>query len=76
MTDKSKLKCVCCNSILKLNISFDGCDWESKEGEGSGFDYEISLLCADCGRIYPIGRVKNSFDFCENSEYLRPYDNC
>jgi len=72
MLDANKLKCVACGGILDLQTSFDGCDWESVKGESSGFNYEIELIC-DCGRVYPIGRLKNEFDFCENIESRRPY---
>ena len=67
-----KLKCPRCGGNLELSTSFDGCDWDSVKGEGSGFDYEIALV-SDCGRVYPIGRLKDEFAFCENIESRRPY---
>lgn len=59
------LKCPVCGSELELEVSFDGCDWNSKEGEGSGFDNQIALCCPKmgCGRVFPIGRVKKESDF-------------
>jgi len=73
MLDKDKLKCARCGSDLNLSVPFDGCDWDSVKGEGSGFDYNISLDCSACGRTYAIGRLKSRFDFCENVEEARPY---
>jgi hypothetical protein len=31
-----KLQCVDCGGDLILDVSFDGCDWDSIKGEGSG----------------------------------------
>lgn len=73
MRNESKLKCTRCGKDLELSAGFDGCDWESVAGEKSGFKYTIALVCNDCGRVYPIGRLKNYQDFCENIEKLRPY---
>ena len=72
MQDKSKLKCTNCGDNLELEVSFDGCDWESIKGEGSNFNYKIALSCS-CGRVYPIGRLNNELAFCENIENYRPY---
>jgi GNAT superfamily N-acetyltransferase len=68
----NKLKCADCGGNLELQIGFDGCDWDSVKGDGSGFEHEIRLVC-DCGRYYPIGRVKKYSDFCENIESRRAY---
>lgn len=73
MLDKDKLKCVDCGRNLDLRVVFDGCDWDSVKGSGSRFDYEIELCCKNCGRVYPVGRLKNEFAFCENIEKRRPY---
>lgn len=73
MLDKNKLKCTDCGGNLDLQVAYDGCDWDSAKGEGSGFNYEIALACDDCGRIYPIERLKEEFAFCENIEKRRPY---
>lgn len=69
----NQLKCADCGGSLVLRVVFDGCDWFSVKGEGSRFDYEIELYCDECGRVYPIGRLKNEFAFCENVEQRRPY---
>jgi hypothetical protein len=59
------LKCPVCGSELELEVPFDGCDWNSREGEGSRFDYQIALCCPKmgCGRVFPIGRIKKESDF-------------
>ena len=72
MQNHKKLKCANCGENLELDVSFDGCDWDSVKGKGSGYDYEIQLYC-ECGRVYPIGRINNEFAFCENVESRRPY---
>lgn len=57
------LKCGACGrELTKVYISFTGCDWNTKAGEGSGFDCEIKLDC-DCGRVYHIGNVRREEDF-------------
>ena len=73
MKPEFKLKCPDCNAVLNLSVGFDGCDWDSVKGEGSGFNYEITLECPECGRLYPVGRLKREADFCENTEARRPY---
>lgn len=62
MTNK-KLTCPSCNSILRLEIAYDGCDWDTEAGEGSGYKFPISLTCTDprCASIYTLGRLK---DYC------------
>ena len=59
-----KLKCVC-GGNLELRHEFDGCDWNSKHGKGSGFDYPISFVCQKCGSVFEIGRTKKFSDFDE-----------
>jgi len=71
--EERKLKCTDCGGNLELHVAFDGCDWDSVKGAGSGFKFEIILSCVNCPRIYPIGRLKNEFDFSENIEVIRPY---
>ena len=73
MQDRQKLKCTVCRSTLDLRVGYDGCDWDSVKGRGSKFDFVIELVCSCCGRIYPIGRVKNPLDFSELLEKRRPY---
>ena len=72
MLDHNKLKCAACGGSLELQVALDGCDCDSVKGAGSGFKYEIELVC-DCGRCFPIGRLKNESAFCENIKSLRPY---
>lgn len=74
MRDENKLKCSNCGSILELSKSYDGCDWNSVKGEGSGYDYSIDLFCPNCGRGYPIVRIKNENDAVEYIEKMRPYN--
>ena len=60
----SALKCVQCgNDDLYLSVGYDGMDYHSEAGEGSGFSCEVTLECPHCGRVYIIGRVKRSSDF-------------
>jgi len=73
MENKNMLKCTDCGHDLKLSVAYDGCDWNSEKGEGSGFDYEIYFTCVSCGSVYPIGRLQHGYDFCENIETNRPY---
>lgn len=66
------IKCTECGSDLKLRVGFTGRDDLCKAGEGSGYGWEISLECTKkgCGRVYPIGHIKDYFDFKEvNEEY-------
>lgn len=62
------LACPACGAELETNISYDGCDWNSQAGGGSGFDWEITLACTRCSRLFPVGRVKRLVDFSENKE--------
>ena len=63
------LKCAGCGSFnIKMNVGFDGMDCESEAGEGSGFKWEVKLYCDDCGRVYPVCRVKNFSDISEIKE--------
>lgn len=62
-----KLKCEC-GGKLELEKVFDGCDWNSEHGKGSGFDYEIELICQKCGTIYALGRTRRMSDFDECKE--------
>lgn len=57
------LKCPSCNSVLKLVEGYTGSDWECEAGEGSGYDYEISLECTNCAYIFPLGYVRGINDF-------------
>ncbi|MEC1757400.1 hypothetical protein [Schinkia azotoformans] len=68
------LKCPECNSKLKIQYGYTGCDWLCEEGEGSGFGYEVSLDCTNdsCARIFTIGHLKSYGDFSEVKEH-KPY---
>lgn len=65
------LKCPECNSVLKLDIAYSGCDWNTKQGKGSGYGWEISLQCDYCGRLFTLGHMKNSYDFSELKNELK-----
>lgn len=64
---KYKLKCPACDSDLELSVGFTGCDWDTKAGEGSGYDYPLSLDCTNnnCARVYPLVHLKNENCFSE-----------
>lgn len=54
------IKCAKCGSYnITMDVGYDGADYLSEAGEGSGFTCEVSLVCEDCGRVYPVCRVKN-----------------
>lgn len=59
------LRCSNCGSELKLSIGYTGCDWNTEAGEGSDYNYEVSLDCTnqECASIYTIGHIKNINDF-------------
>ncbi|MCH5297404.1 MAG: hypothetical protein J1E85_07025 [Ruminococcus sp.] len=65
MNNFGNFRCSCGSENITCSIEYDGCDWKSEEGKGSGFDYEISLACKNCGRVYPIGRLKSEHDFSQ-----------
>lgn len=68
MSKLGGLVCPACGAELEVQVWFDGCDWDSEAGEGSGFDYPIHLECTACPRIYPIGRLKREEDFSKEKE--------
>lgn len=56
------IRCAGCGGYnIKMSVGFDGADWNSEAGEGSGYKYSINLDCEDCGRVYPVCRLKNEF---------------
>lgn len=61
MTNKhGNIKCEGCGSYnITMHVGYDGADYLSEAGDGSGFKWEVKLVCEDCGRIYPVCRVKN-----------------
>lgn len=71
MSKLGGLICPVCGAELKVSISYDGCDWDSVAGEGSGYKWSINLDCTSCSRTFPIGRVKKENDFCENKDTTR-----
>lgn len=70
-----KITCVECGSSLKLETAFDGCDWDSVNGEGSKDNYVIYLSCTNkkCACIYELGRTKGINDFAELKPEKRVY---
>lgn len=73
MSNFGGLVCAACGAALELEVWYDGCDWHSKAGEGSGFNYSVTLSCTSCPRIYPVGRVKQLKDFCEDTDNAGTY---
>lgn len=65
---KKYLKCPYCDTELELSIGYDGCDWNSAAGEGSGFGHIVSLECPNDGYIFPLLRVKESCDVSRESD--------
>ncbi len=56
------IRCAGCGGYnIKMSVYFDGADWDSEAGEGSGYKYGVDLCCDDCGRSYPVCRLKNEF---------------
>jgi len=68
-----KLKCPLCNTNLKLSVGFTGCDWDTVKGEGSGYGWDVSLVCLndDCRALFTIGHVRNEYDFAEMKDGLK-----
>lgn len=68
MSKLGGLVCPDCGAELEVSVAYDGCDWDSVAGEGSGFCWCVSLDCTACSRTFPVGRVKRSHHFSENKE--------
>jgi len=66
------LKCEC-GEVLRLTQGYTGADWECKAGDKSGYGYEVSLKCDECGRIYTLGMTKDYNDFSEIISKSRCY---
>lgn len=63
MNKYGNIKCAGCGSEdIKMVVGGDGLDNHSVKGEGSGFVVEVTLTCQNCGRVYPVCRVKDFFD--------------
>lgn len=73
---KNKHGNICCEGCgsyhLRATVSYDGCDWRSKAGDGSGFEFLVALECEDCGRIYPVIRLKDEFAVSQLKEPDEP----
>lgn len=54
--------CPDCGKELEVSIGYDGCDWLSEAGEGSGFKTCVSLRCTGCPRIFSAARVRDFSD--------------
>lgn len=57
-------KCGCGSDDIRLDIGYDGLDELSVAGECSGFGIVVSLCCTNCGRVYPVCRVKVFTEVC------------
>lgn len=60
----------CGNNDLDFHVMYTGADWNCEAGEGSGYDFEVSLVCDKCGRIYTIGHVKSESDISPVKQQL------
>lgn len=71
------LRCSYCNAILKLQIGYTGCEWETVAGEGSGYGHEISLQCTNdgCATCFPLVHAKESHDVSVVKEERRHFRN-
>lgn len=76
MESNYKLKCPVCDSVLHLEVAYDGCDWKTVAGDNSGYEYPISLVCKKdgCGCVFTLGRLKQPSDFSEVIEDCRLYN--
>lgn len=52
----------CHEARLELSVGWTGADWNSEAGEGSGFGWEVSLVCPRCGRCYVVCHTKDVHD--------------
>lgn len=51
-------KCEKCGTRLEMRVVYTGADWDCAAGEGSGFGFEVELMCPDCGSVYTICHCK------------------
>lgn len=58
------LRCKCGGKV-KLEIGYSGADRECKAGEGSGFGWELDLMCQRCGTVHALGHLKSMHDISE-----------
>lgn len=67
------LKCPDCGTILKLLIRHTGEDYDTEAGEGSGFGWEVSLVCSrkQCGSLFVIGNVKERSHFSVLNDHFK-----
>jgi hypothetical protein len=68
------LNCPACTQPLELCISYNGADWNTEAGEGTGYHYPVSLTCnnSTCGNVYTLGHLKSldAFSKATNKNYL------
>lgn len=64
------LNCNACGSPLTLSKSFSGV---YEGADGKEYDWEVSLRCEKdgCGRIYPIGCIRNENDFIFPKKFIQ-----
>lgn len=72
---KKDLKCPVCGSDLELNIGYSGADWNCEAGEGSNFNYVISLDCTNdrCAGVFRVGYLRNPNEFSRVIEKYKTY---
>lgn len=71
------LKCAGCGGYdIRMHVCYDGVDEHSKSGAGSGFVYGVDLVCEDCGRCYPVCRVKSEFAVDALAEHGKNFVRC
>lgn len=65
------LRCSNCGGSLSLSVGFDGMSERARRhGNGESWDYEIALVCRECGRAFPICRTND-----ENNISALRYEN-
>lgn len=56
-------RCECGKELQHDEIVYAGTDWLTVAGKGSGFDFELHLICDSCRRIYHIGNLRKETGF-------------
>jgi len=55
-------KCEKCGVCLEMSVGYTGADWDCEAGDGSGFGWEVNLVCPECGKCYTVCHCKDIKD--------------